>query len=222
MSLLKERWSVSLAVTVVAHLLAAAVLGIFVFLHPVQEIEPEILDVSLAEDVGPAAPTAAQAAPVPPDVIAEQPQEQALTQPEKQAPSPETNRQVSNGSPGTVSTGSSSGSGTQAAAGTGTAPAGPPPGTNVPVTRPYKVSGGYPAYPDSARAKGIQGTVYVRALVNTSGAVASATISGSSGDASLDRAVLNAVYGWGFSPARDRYGARCRCYVSVPVSFRLK
>jgi protein TonB len=220
-------------VTVAAHFLAAAALGIFVFLHPVPEREPEILDVSLETDLAPAAAGTKMAAapalvnPVP-EELTEKTETPAKTEPQKSERTPK-------GATGSVSTAANNaeavnGSGSQNVTGatgngTGTAvakPAGPPPGTLVPVTRPYQVSGGAPAYPESARARGIQGTVYVRALISTTGAVTSASVSGSSGNGELDRAAVNAVYGWGFSPARDRYGAKCQCYISVPVSFRLR
>ena len=229
MNFLPVRWRKSLAATVAFHIAAAAALGLFVYLHPISEIEPEILDVSLADEAGPAAPATVSRVVVPvveKDAIAEKPQEQVQSQAPEQT---EPVRPAAGGSTTTASqrTGnSSSADGSASGSGQGAAapakPAGPPPGTNVPVTRPYKVSGGNPAYPGSARAQGIQGTVYVRALVNAGGGVDSASVTGSSGNAALDNAAVQAVYGWGFSPARDRYGARCRCYISVPVSFRLR
>lgn len=230
MSFLSVRWRKSLAATVAFHVAVAAALGLFVYLHPIPEIEPEILDISLADETGPAVLAVVSHVVVPvveKDAIAEKLQEQIQSQaPEQREPI----RPAASGSTtttaaqGTCNSSNSGGSASGRGQGTG-APAksaGPPSGTNVPVTRPYKVSGGNPVYPDSARAQGIQGTVYVRALVNAGGKVDSASVTGSSGNAVLDSAAVQVVYGWSFSPARDRYGARCRCYISIPVSFCLR
>lgn len=233
MSCVGKRWGASAVVTVAAHFLAAAALGIFVFSHPVPEREPEILDVSLEADVAPANTGAKMAAaPAAVNAVPEELIEKSEAPAKTEQPEPERTQKVAASLAATAANNSEAvnGSGNKNAAGatgngTGTAavqPAGPPPGTLVPVTRPYQVSGGAPTYPESARARGIQGTVYVRALISTSGAVTSASVSGSSGNGDLDRAAVNAVYGWGFSPARDRYGAKCQCYISVPVSFRLR
>ena len=57
-----------------------------------------------------------------------------------------------------------------------------------------------PAYPDMARAAGIEGRVVVSMVIDTLGNVANAEIYATSGNAQLDRAAVEAAYKCGFTP----------------------
>lgn len=222
MIFIAERWRKSLLVTMAAHIAAAAALGVFVYVHPPKKIEPEILEVNLSLGAAPPVAGAAKMQELPPvdkDAIAEKNTEPVPRETATPVPAQSNNQTNNNvaatsvGRPGQPSESTGSGLASQNSV--------PPHGTNVPVTRPYKVSGNSPVYPSQARARGIQGTVLVRALIGTEGEIIQASVSGSSGNSELDNAAVQSVYTWNFSPARDRYGAKCRCYVTIPVSFRL-
>jgi protein TonB len=77
-----------------------------------------------------------------------------------------------------------------------------------------------PPYPRSARAAGIEGTVRITALVEASGAVASAEVSISSGNAALDRAALEEVRRTSFQPAVQN-GKAVACRLIIPIRFLL-
>lgn len=94
-------------------------------------------------------------------------------------------------------------------------------GKGVPVTPPRIVSSVKPVYPVSARNASIEGTVYVKMLVNVSGKVEEAFIVQSSGNTALDDSAIKAVYKWRFSPARDTFKEKVACYITVPVNFKL-
>lgn len=91
----------------------------------------------------------------------------------------------------------------------------------VPVTPPRIVSSVRPPYPSSARNASIEGTVYVKMLVNASGKVEEAFVSQSSGNAALDESAVKTVYKWRFSPAKDAFKEKVSCYITIPVNFRL-
>ena len=92
----------------------------------------------------------------------------------------------------------------------------------VAVERPYVISSSKPAYPVSAKKQGVQGTVGLRILINESGRVESASVASSSGDASLDSAAVASIYKWRFSPAKNAKGKKIPCYVSIPITFKLR
>ena len=94
-------------------------------------------------------------------------------------------------------------------------------GKGVPVTPPRIVSSVKPVYPSSARNASIEGTVYVKMLVNANGKVEEAFVAQSSGNAALDDSAVKAVYKWRFSPARDTLKEKVACYITIPVNFRL-
>jgi TonB family protein len=71
-------------------------------------------------------------------------------------------------------------------------------------------------YPASARAAGIQGRVWVLALVDTDGRVIRAQLK--SGIAVLNAAALGCARGWSFEPVTWN-GAPCRYWVLAPVTF---
>lgn len=85
-------------------------------------------------------------------------------------------------------------------------------------------SGGYqvkPRYPDSARRQGIEGTVSLKVRVTERGAVEEVQVEQSAGYPDLDRAAVEAVRRWRFSPARQ--GNRpMAVWVLIPVTFRLE
>jgi protein TonB len=77
-----------------------------------------------------------------------------------------------------------------------------------------------PHYPERAREEGREGTVILRVLVDGGGKVGSIEVNRSSGFEAFDRAAIDAVTGWRFSPAR--YGERrVESWVRIPVVFRL-
>ena len=92
----------------------------------------------------------------------------------------------------------------------------------VAVERPYVISSSKPDYPVAAKKQGVQGTVGLRILINESGRVESASVASSSGDASLDSAAVASIYKWRFSPAKNAKGKKIPCYVSIPITFKLR
>ncbi len=58
-----------------------------------------------------------------------------------------------------------------------------------------------PAYPAGAAREGVQGTVRIRAHVDTEGRVTQADVVSSSGDSRLDEAARQAALDWRFRPA---------------------
>lgn len=78
-----------------------------------------------------------------------------------------------------------------------------------------------PRYPQEARIRGWQGTVFLQAWVTPSGEVASVRVSQGSGHPLLDGAALTALRRWRFIPAR-RGRRAVASVVEVPVSFRLE
>ena len=79
-----------------------------------------------------------------------------------------------------------------------------------------------PPYPPEALARGIEGVVTLRVVVDEDGAVRSAKVETSSGDASLDQSALTTVRDrWHFEPAH-RNGMPVECEVLVPIRFRLR
>ncbi len=81
------------------------------------------------------------------------------------------------------------------------------------VTKPEKVYGPPPLYPESARRARLQGTVVVEAIIDRNGEVTDVRVlKGMPGG--LDRAAIEAVSDWRFTPA-TRQGE------PVPVVFRL-
>jgi TonB family protein len=71
-------------------------------------------------------------------------------------------------------------------------------------------------YPETARAAGIQGRIWILAFVDTDGHVIRAQLK--SGIPVLNAAALECVKGWHFYPV-SRKGAPCRFWVLVPVTF---
>lgn len=77
-----------------------------------------------------------------------------------------------------------------------------------------------PVYPPRCLRLGIEGLVKVRVLVGEDGMPQEVTIGQSSGDSALDRAAMEAVQEWAFTPAM-RNGSPVRAWAVVPIEFKL-
>lgn len=77
------------------------------------------------------------------------------------------------------------------------APAGPP------ATRPRLVAGAKPAYPPDAQRAGASGTTTLNLCVSRTGQVTQASVIGSSGNASLDKAALAWIKRERFKPGTE-------------------
>jgi len=77
-----------------------------------------------------------------------------------------------------------------------------------------------PAYPLTARRRGIEGTVLLRVEIHAHGHCQHVRVKRSSGHAVLDRAAVEAVRQWRFVPAR-RGSQAVTAAVEVPITFRL-
>lgn len=91
-----------------------------------------------------------------------------------------------------------------------------------PKTRPRILSEVSPQYPQRLADEGIEGQVRVRMIVSASGSVESAEVSSSSGYRAMDKAAVQAAYGYSFSPALNVYGEPVRCAVTRTVRFVLR
>jgi protein TonB len=92
-----------------------------------------------------------------------------------------------------------------------------------PIVRAARPKGGYqvrPAYPESARRAGIQGTTLLRIHIEVDGRVSDVTIERSAGHQALDQAAADAVRRWRFEPALNSAGA-VSVWALVPVEFRI-
>jgi len=79
-------------------------------------------------------------------------------------------------------------------------------------------TGGYqvkPRYPDSARRRGVEGTVVIRAYITEQGRVEQVQVEQSAGHADLDEAAVDAV-GAGASSLPARVGKAIAMWVSIP------
>jgi protein TonB len=84
-------------------------------------------------------------------------------------------------------------------------------------------TGGYqvkPRYPDSARRRGVEGTVIIKAYVTEQGRVEQVQVEQSAGHGDLDAAAVEAVGRWRFQPAQ-RGRQAIAMWVSIPVRFML-
>jgi protein TonB len=78
-----------------------------------------------------------------------------------------------------------------------------------------------PDYPEEARRNGVQGTVYVRAIVGRNGVPAKVGIPKGKGVApGLDSAAVKAVRRWRFFPAKVK-GEPVAVWIMLPVKFSL-
>ena len=88
------------------------------------------------------------------------------------------------------------------------------------IEQPRPIPGQTPAprYPAQALRRGEQGTVLVRAEIGPDGVPTSVSLAAGSGSRQLDRAALDAVRRWRFSPATDA-GRPTVGSVVVPIEF---
>ena len=91
-----------------------------------------------------------------------------------------------------------------------------------PAIPPRLVRNTPPAYPTAEKNAGIQGTANLHLLVGKDGSVEEVTILSSSGNVNLDQAAVRACYKWKFTSARNKAGQTVRCYMTVPITFRLR
>lgn len=101
------------------------------------------------------------------------------------------------------------------------APPAPPPPLELPRYNAAYLSNPPPAYPLSARRRGIEGAVLVRAEVAAGGECLRAELKKSSGAEVLDQAALEAVKKWHFVPAK-RGSQAVVAWVEVPITFKLE
>lgn len=78
-----------------------------------------------------------------------------------------------------------------------------------------------PVYPLSARRRGMEGRVLVRAEIQEDGSCSKVELKRSSGTDLLDQAALEAVKKWRFVPARKGTQA-ISAWVDVPITFKLE
>lgn len=121
-------------------------------------------------------------------------------------------------SPGGLTGAAGAGSGSGSGGSNGSADGGPGgEGPSGPPTLQYEAP---PAYPAEAARDGIQGTVRVRAHVDTEGQVTAVEVVSSSGDSRLDEAARVAALAWRFRPA-TRGGRPVAAWVTRNVRFAL-
>jgi len=78
-----------------------------------------------------------------------------------------------------------------------------------------------PDYPAKAREEGIEGRVLLMVVIDESGKVEE-DVQVEDSIPMLDRAAIDAVHRWSFTPARDEHGIPVRVQMEVPVPFVLK
>lgn len=78
-----------------------------------------------------------------------------------------------------------------------------------------------PEYPEAARRKGIEGVVVLRIVVNKEGSV-ERDVTVVQSISMLDRAAIEAVRRWRFSPGHNDDGSRVRVELEVPLRFELR
>lgn len=76
-----------------------------------------------------------------------------------------------------------------------------------------------PKYPDEARKQGIEGTVYVKLLVNDKGVVERAVVEQSDAEI-LNQASIDAAMKWKFKPGRSK-GTPVSTWIMLPFKFKL-
>lgn len=245
-----KRYGISLAVTVLCHVGAALWLGMagFLFLKPPVSQEP--IEIVLNTGGGQAG-GGQKALPSPVEETAEMDHPSLSTQEEEPTaedvtedfpimerqedpvaeevfqPATVPDTKASSSASGTEMPASPSGAGNGSGSGEGDATGqgdgeGSGSQSGVPVTPPSVVSYVEPDYPGRAMLDGTSGVVQVRITVNASGGVDAVSVSGSSGSAALDRAAVEAVYRWTFSPALDTHGQPMACTIYLPVNFKIR
>jgi protein TonB len=85
--------------------------------------------------------------------------------------------------------------------------------------------GGYqvkPRYPESARRRGIEGTVLLQMRITAQGRVEAVKVVRSAGYPELDESAIEAVRRWRFEPARRNGAPVAEDAVLLPVVFQLQ
>jgi protein TonB len=121
------------------------------------------------------------------------------------------------GSGGGVGTGRGPGS---RAGGASLPSAGPPRPERATLEPPSLFESHKPTYPGSARRRGAEGLVVIRARVGLDGRVVETRVERSSGAEDLDRSAAQAVRGFRFHPG-TRGSRPVEAWVNVPVRFSL-
>lgn len=127
-----------------------------------------------------------------------------------------------NGTGSGSGTGSGNGSGTGSGDGDGN---GAGTGSGIydsPAIPPRLISSSFPEYSVASRRAGHEGTALIQMLIGTDGEVEEVNLISSSGYDELDQAALEACAGWSFSAAKNSAGRKVRCYITQPITFRLK
>lgn len=221
----QKRFNKGLIFALCFHIVVAGVLGILGFAFETKR-PPQVLEVTLSGG-GPAAAVVQEEVieqkveQVTKDDIVDKklkPKKEQRKVEKKVAPNPNAKpnpdaKVVAEGGTGTGES-KEAGGGEGAGSGSGSA-------QGVPVTPPRIVSSVRPPYPSSSRNASIEGTVYVKMLVNASGKVEEAFVAQSSGNAALDDSAVKTVYKWRFSPAKDAFKEKVACYITIPVNFQL-
>ena len=79
-----------------------------------------------------------------------------------------------------------------------------------------------PTYPKSAQEAGLEGTVFLSALINDRGEVESSSVLPTSvEDPALRNAAKEAVHGYRYAPA-EKDGVKVKVYLEIPVGFKLE
>ena len=77
-----------------------------------------------------------------------------------------------------------------------------------------------PAYPAEAKKGGIEGMVILNALIDQEGKVAKVQVEKSDARV-LNKAALDAIRQWTFTPAVSKDGKTVEVWVTIPVKFKL-
>jgi protein TonB len=92
----------------------------------------------------------------------------------------------------------------------------------IPIEEMPKLLTAPVTYPDEAREKGEEGTVFVKARIGTDGSVLDALAEpDSNASPALEKAALESVKSWTFTPAKAKSGP-VETWVVVPVKYTLK
>lgn len=224
-----DRYGKGLAIGIGVHLLAAILIGM-VSLR-VNRTPSNIMEVTLAGGGGGAAATVNTASNDAPIATSKDDIVDKKLKPKENKPKTEMKKNAkqgaanSQGSGNGTGTGPGEGSGTGGGSGSGTGTgvgSGSGSGVETPTVPPRLLSRTQPRYPLGVRSRNIEGTTYVKMLVNSSGKVENAFIANSSGNSELDASAVECAYKWRFSPAKNSAGSAVQCYITIPIRFTLK
>jgi periplasmic protein TonB len=115
-----------------------------------------------------------------------------------------------------IGAGGGTGQGRGGGAGSGTSGGG---GTSARPIGGYQVK---PRYPESARRRGIEGTVLLKMRITAQGRVEDVQVARSAGHPDLDESAMEAVRRWRFEPARRNGEPVAEDAVLLPVVFQLQ